>query len=205
MINRLIRTNGTELTGKTVATIDLQGIENRILSVRAIRTAEVYFTIRGELVVEVYQRDPIARVIDRSGRGYYIDEEGYIIPTSGNFCSHVLVINGEINEDCRKAKNIEDQGKGMDLLRDIFIMANYIRDDEFWQAQIMQVYINERQEFELIPRVGAHIIEFGAADEIDTKFEKLWILYDEGFRNKGWNQYDKINLKYRNQVVCTKR
>jgi cell division protein FtsQ len=65
--------------------------------------------------------------------------------------------------------------------------------------------VNGKGEFELIPRVGAHIIEFGKAEDIEEKFEKLWILYNEGFYNTGWNQYDKISLKYKNQAVCTKR
>jgi len=201
----LIQSDVPGLSGESIEDIDLQSIENRISSLKTIRNAEVYVTVRGKLVVEIYQRDPVARIIDRKGQGFYLDNEGYIIPLSGNFCSHVLVVNGNISEDCIKATNIKEQGEGMDLLRDIFDMVQYIHSDEFWQAQILQIYVNEEQEVELVPRVGAHIIEFGPPDDIITKFEKLWLLYDEGFRNKGWNQYDRINLKYRNQVVCTKR
>lgn len=201
----LIQRDAPELSGKSIENIDLQSIENRISSLKTIRNAEVYFTVRGKLIVEVYQRNPVVRIIDRMGHGFYLDEEGYIIPLSSHFSSHVLVVNGYISKDCIKAANIKDQGKGMDLLRDIFDMVQYIQSDEFWRAQILQIYVNEEQEYELVPRVGAHIIEFGPADDIVTKFEKLWLLYDEGFRNKGWNQYDRINLKYRNQVVCTKR
>ncbi len=201
----LIQSVAPELSGKSIENIGLQSIENKISLVKTIRNAEVYFTVRGKLIVEVYQRNPVVRIIDRMGHGFYLDEEGYIIPLSRNFSSHVLVVNGHIGEDCIKATNIKDQGKGMDLLRDIFDMVQYIQTDEFWRAQILQIYVNDEQEFELVPRVGAHIIEFGPADDIVTKFEKLWLLYDEGFRNKGWNQYDRINLKYRNQVVCTKR
>ncbi|KPK84366.1 MAG: hypothetical protein AMS27_10115 [Bacteroides sp. SM23_62_1] len=205
MLIRLMQSTANDLTGEALRDIDLQEIENRIHSLRAVKSAEVYFTVQGELVMEVYQRKPVVRIIDRAGQSFYIDEEGYIMPTSRNFCSHVLVVNGRISEECRKAKSTMEQGRGMDLLRDIFKMATYITNDEFWNVQVMQIYINEKQEFELIPRVGAHIIEFGPADDIETKFEKLWILYDEGFRNTGWNQYDRINLKYKNQVVCTKR
>ena len=65
--------------------------------------------------------------------------------------------------------------------------------------------MNGNGEFELIPRVGAQVIEFGKAVDMEEKFEKLWILYNEGFHNTGWNQYERINLKYKNQAVCTKR
>ena len=129
-VRRLMQLNNTELTGRAISDINLQEIEMRMLSVGAIRTAEVYFTVRGKLVVEVYQRNPVVRIISRSGDSFYIDEEGYLMPVSRDFCSHVLVANGRISEECKKAKYIGEQGSGMDILRDIFEMADYIRNDD---------------------------------------------------------------------------
>ena len=57
----------------------------------------------------------------------------------------------------------------------------------------------------MIPRLGAHIIYFGTAEDYMHKLFKLETVYTEGFRVLGWNQYDKINLTYKNQVVCTKK
>ena len=33
----------------------------------------------------------------------------------------------------------------------------------------------------------------------------LKLLYDQGLSRHGWNSYDRINLKYSNQVICKKR
>jgi cell division protein FtsQ len=86
----------------------------------------------------------------------------------------------------------------------VYKLAEFITNDKFWNSQIEQIYVNNNYEFELIPRVGSHIIELGRAEDLNEKFENLKILYLRGFNNLGWNQYEKISLKYKNQVVCTK-
>jgi cell division protein FtsQ len=69
----------------------------------------------------------------------------------------------------------------------------------------MQIYRSQKGEYELIPRVGAHQIILGTLDDFETKLENLQLLYQQGFKQHGWNQYEKINLKYSNQIICTKR
>jgi cell division protein FtsQ len=205
MIRNVLLRGGVSPTGKSLDDIGLQEIEDMIREIRYIKRAEVYTTIGGELVVDIHQRKPELRIIDRSGQGFYIDREGYIIPLSANYSPYVMVVNGAIGERYRRAASIYDLDPENNLLADIYKLADYIRSDKFWEAQIVQIYVNGKGEFELIPRVGAQIIEFGKADNMEEKFEKLWILYNEGFHNKGWNQYERINLKYKNQAVCTKR
>ena len=56
----------------------------------------------------------------------------------------------------------------------------------------------------MVPRIGPHIIILGSIDNYEAKFEKLWLFYTEGLKNVGWNQYLKINLKYKDQIVCSK-
>jgi len=205
MIQNILFRGGEKLAGKPFSEMNLQEVEDKIKGIKYIKRAEVYRTIDGDLVVEISQRVPVVRVIDRSGHGFYIDKEGYIVPLSPNFSPYVMVVNGAIGERYRNVSNISDLGQENNLLMDIYNITNFIRSDKFWEAQIVQIYVNARGEFEMIPRVGAQVIEFGKAEDMEEKFEKLWILYNEGFHNTGWNQYEKISLKYKNQAVCTKR
>jgi cell division protein FtsQ len=47
---------------------------------------------------------------------------------------------------------------------------------------------------------------FGEAKDFEEKFEKLKTFYTEGLnKTDGWNKYSTINIKYKNQVVCTKK
>ena len=205
MIRNVLLRGGNSLAGKSFDDISMQEIEDKIKEIKYIKRAEVYTTVEGELVVDIYQRKPELRIIDRSGQGYYIDREGYIIPLSPNYSPYVMVVNGAIGERYRRVKNIHELDPENNLLADICGLVKYIQSDKFWEAQIVQIYVDGKGEFELIPRVGAHVIEFGKADNIEGKFDKLWILYNDGFYYKGWNQYDRINLKYKNQAICTKR
>ena len=75
---------------------------------------------------------------------------------------------------------------------------------DFLASQIIQLYLNQNKEFELIPRVGNHVILFGDLDGMESKFEKLMLFYQKGVKQIGWNRYTLINLKYKNQLVCVK-
>jgi len=89
-------------------------------------------------------------------------------------------------------------------LCDIYKIAKFIHNDEFWNSQIEQIYI-KNNEYELIPRVGSQIILFGGVEDFNKKFVKLKALYKQGFSQVGWNKYKIINLKYSNQIICTKK
>jgi cell division protein FtsQ len=84
-------------------------------------------------------------------------------------------------------------------------IATYVDKDAFWKAQIEQIFVTAESEFVLIPKVGEHTIVFGTGDDIEIKFEKLMLFYKEGLSRVGWDKYSTINLKYKNQIVCTKK
>jgi cell division protein FtsQ len=100
-------------------------------------------------------------------------------------------------EDKEKDKNFS--------ICEIYELAKFIHNDPFWESQIEQIYRNDKGEYELIPRVGGHLILFGDYENYREKFRNLRAFYRKGLNNVGWNQYLKINLKYDNQIICTKR
>ena len=57
---------------------------------------------------------------------------------------------------------------------------------------------------ELVPRTGSHTVIFGSPDDAEEKLAKLLTFYRRGLRNIGWEEYRTINVKYKEQVVCTK-
>ncbi|MBA3972491.1 MAG: hypothetical protein H0X46_10205, partial [Bacteroidetes bacterium] len=107
--------------------------------------------------------------------------------------------------------SISDIGKdsllsALSLLDEIYAMANYINADKFWSAQIQQIYINKDRDMELVPLAGDHKIVFGDTTFMDTKFKKLLTFYQQGLNTTGWwDKYSIINLKFKNQIVCTKK
>ena len=197
--------------GKALGTIDLEAIERSLKARQIIGKAEAFVTEPGVLHIEISQKTPFVRIFNRYGQGYYLDRKGNIIPLTGNTSPFVLVANGFISEPfwIGQTLNIFDVKhdtltRSQNTIYDVYRLAEFITADRFWNSQIEQIYINNKYELELVPRVGSHIIELGRAENIEEKMENLKLLYQKGFNKLGWNQYAKISLKYKNQVVCTK-
>lgn len=202
----VIQNRQTKILGYPLGGINTDKMENLLNAFPSIKSAEIYKTIDGALNIDVVQRKPVLRIFNQKKQNYYIDSEGAIIPLSDKFTSHVLVANGFINEPFKHetATNIKETGE-QGTIMELFQLAEFISNHEFWNAQIQQIYVDKNGEFELIPRVGAHIIYFGEFDGYKEKFNKLYAIYEKGFNREGWNKYKTINLKYKGQVVCKLR
>lgn len=200
-----------KVLGEPVKLINTRKLEEHLSEREEIRQAEVYFTADGNLHLEIDQRNPIVRVVNESDRGYYIDDEGAIIPLSSGYSSHVLVASGEITGFFEVARMdrmncLENKdGKEKYSVCEIFELARFINGDPFWESQIEQIYRNREGEYELIPRVGSHLISLGEFEGYRQKFRNLRAFYKKGLNQVGWNQYLKISLKYDNQIICTKK
>jgi cell division protein FtsQ len=84
-------------------------------------------------------------------------------------------------------------------------MIKYIDDNDFWSAQIDQIYVDSNNDIDLIPRVGNQLIHIGTTENIEGKLKNLAAFYDKVLPEVGWNKYSVINLEYKDQIVCKKR
>lgn len=205
---RMLKDLGADTLGNTrVEELDLKTVESEIEKNPYVRSAEVYTTLDGMLYVNLQLRKPIVRVLHANGMGNYIDEDGEYVPLSRKYTARVPIVSGEINES-RFRSGISEMSitdKDTLLYDEIYALASFIQSNETWNAQIEQVVVDKNHEFTLIPKVGDHKIVIGKPEGLNRKFRKLELFYREGLSNTGWKAYDTINLKYRDQVVCTKK
>lgn len=193
--------------------IDIPGLEKALNSHPAIENAEVSADINGEVKIDVTQRTPVLRIINKDGESYYIDSRAKLMPLNENYSARVLVASGEINEPfARRYQFSVDQIKKNELFREVSLLddlldvSQYISKDSCLSQLIHQIYVNGDKELELFPAIGNHKIIFGEAKNIPEKFNKLLLFYTQGLnKSDGWTKYSAINLKYKNLVVCTKK
>lgn len=196
--------------GKLLPSINTHRTESLLYALPAVKQAEVYITSDSTLNIYIKQRTPILRIIDSYHRSYYIDEEGIIMPSSENFSAYTLLATGYITEwiPLRRNQSIflkDSTGQIQQTqLTGLYTLASYINDDELWKSQIEHIYVNPYKEYVLIPRVGSHVILFGDIERMEGKFNKLRKMY-KVMNATGWNVYSVINLKYKNQIVCTRK
>ena len=176
--------------GKALESIDTRAIENTLEKNSFVKNAECYITSGGKLKIDLYQRIPMMRVISSNGDNYYIDNEGKIMNANGK-AVRVTVATGYIDRKFAQDK--------------LFELAKFLKSDYFWDSQIEQINITTKQEIELIPRVGDHVLFIGKPEMYEIKFRKLKAFYKEALNNVGWNKYERISVEFNNQIICTKK
>jgi cell division protein FtsQ len=170
--------------------IDTEKLERAVEKHDMVAQAEAFLTPSGKVRVVVTQREPVLRVMGMYGN-FYVDKSGKIMPVSVRSTAWLPIACGYVERETATGN--------------LYKIALFLRDDAFWNAQIEQLYVHRNGEVELIPRVGDHRIMLGLPDGFEKKLENLRLFYEQAVPKFGWRKYSVINLKYRDQVVCTRR
>ncbi len=176
--------------GKALEKVSLSQLEKVLTSNPYIDEALCYKTAEGRVAIHVVPRIPILHVLNNVGEDFYIDQRGGTMPR-GHHHTDLIVLTGYVNK--------ATAGK---LYAPMGILLN---SDEFWNKQIQEIYITQNGEMEVTPRVGDHVILLGDTSDLSDKLRRMRIFYTEGLNKAGWNLYKTINLKFKDQVICTRK
>lgn len=203
----LVHGSTGKILGRPVKDVLVSAIEGKINGVRELKEAEVYMTIDGTLHVYVNQREPVMRVIPDNGGDFFIDEDGVVVRKRNLYTPRLHIVGGNINISSAMLNGVSvlDTSIKNSILKDIYYLVDYINKDDFWSAQIDQIYVDNNDEIDLIPRVGNQIIHLGTTENLEGKLRNLATFYDKVLPEVGWNKYSLINLEFKDQIVCKKR
>ena len=187
-------------------------IEEILKEMPEVEDAKVFMGLDGKWTIYGKIRKPVARIFNMKGESYYIDDKGKIMPLSPIYTARVVPVTGKIrdSQDSRSVNEIinNDSLKSISKLPQTYAITNYVCNDAFLNALITQIHVANNGDFVLIPRVGMQRIIFGKVDkptDIEERFEKLKVFYRQAMPYAGWGKYETINLKFKKQIVCTKR
>ncbi len=164
-----------------------------------IRNASLTIGVEGTVKANIEQRQPLVRVIPQTGESFYIDMEGNTMPLSTEFPARVMIASGRIPALKQHGPALQHQA-----LANIYVTALAVKADAFTTALTEQIYIDESGEIQLVPKIGNHIIILGDTSGVKEKLGKLRIFYRQGIKNDAWKNYGLVNLRFRDQIVCTK-
>ncbi len=204
--NTIIGKNGNPV-GRPVRDIRLSEVENTMSRYSELKTAEAYMTIDGIMHVYADQRTPVLRLMPNEGGDYYIDNEGIVVRRRNLYTPRLHIVGGNINisQAMLNGVSVLDTSIKNTILKDIFKLVKYINGHDFWSAQIDQIYVDNNDEIDLIPRVGNNRIHLGTSEDFEKKLRNLKVFYEKVLPEVGWNRYSVINLAFRDQIVCTRR
>ncbi len=191
------RSFGFPLSSMPIGVVDVERLEKVLNEEPFVKEVNVFVGSDNIVNIVLKQREPVLRIIDHNGLNYYLDEDGVKMPPSKNFTTRVLVATGNIppyQADYLKEKN--------GVLSQLYELSKILKADEFLKPMIEQIYVNNKGEFTLAPKLGKQKILFGRYTKVKDRLSRLKVFYKEVMPYKGWAKYKTIDLRYEGQVVC---
>jgi len=192
-------TNGGDnrIVGESFDNLNLKEIENELLKTKFIHNAEVYKDLEGTLMISINQSRPIARLISKKMNDRYISNTGEVLPLSKRYTARVLLIDGSYADDAN-LYNLNETETGRQLME----LLQFIEKDSFWKAQIAQMTMDKKGNIKIYTQVSKQIVDYGKPVDVEEKFRKLKIFYKDILPTKGWNTYETVSVKFKDQIVC---
>ena len=185
--------------GKAITVFNLQKLEVVLERNVWVRDAELFFDNNLLLHINILEKEPVARIFTNAGSSFYIDSSGGIMPLN-NKLNVKLPVFTSFPEDKKHLLSNDSM-----LLKQIKNLTMYMLNNKFWLAQVAQVDITADNNFEIVPTIGNHIIDFGDGDNYENKFRRLMVFYKQVLSYTGINTYSKISVRYNRQVIGTKK
>jgi len=195
-----------QIVGQNLRQVNFDRLESALNAIPFLNHAVVYTTIDNRLKVRVTERTSIARLIDENGVSALIDADGYLMPVSKISALRLPVITGSFGlEKSQVELNLHTSDSlAKPKLAEAYDISSLIYGDSLWKAQFQHLSFESNGDLVAYPQVGNHTIIFGSK-RLEEKLEALRIFYYEGMSQESWNKYKSINLKYKDQIVCTKK
>ena len=187
-VNKLLIEYNREVSSIQKVNLDLNKLEKSLNSQEMIEKSDVFVSIDGVLKAVVKQKTPIARIFDNDG-SFYVDYKGNRMPLSANFTARVPLVLGEIN------KNNND---------DLAELFRIIYDDPFLKKNIIGIEIMTDGSLKMHNRNFDYQIDFGKLNNVEHKFKNYKAFFQKAVLDSSLYKYKKIDLRFTEQVVCTK-
>ncbi len=187
-VNKLLIENNPDASAIRKDKLDLNKLEKAVSSNQMVEKSEVFVTIDGVLKAVVKQKTPIVRVFDGK-RSFYIDYKGNTMPLSANFTARVPLVLGVIRKQNSEAL--------AELFRKIY-------DDEFLKKNIIAIQIMPSGSLKMLNRNFDYQIDFGGTVNVDAKIRNYKAFFQKAVVDSSLYKYKKIDLRFTQQVICTK-
>jgi cell division protein FtsQ len=207
-VRQLVLESGEGVIGSPVGDVEMTAIEEQLRGLACVSDADLYHTMDGTLHVRVKQRLPIVRVFNSDGSSFYIDRDGWSMPPSDTYTPRVLVVSGQLAEPYREGEHLVNASDSLNAATrsdDILGLARTLSADPFWNALVDQVVVDANGDFELLPRIGGQRVAIGDGTDLERRLQKLRLFYEKGIPQTDWRRYARIDVRFADQIVCTKR
>ena len=189
-----------------IGSVNMEAIGKRLNANPWIESATSYVDLDGILNVSIIEYQPVLRVFGMNGTSAYLTAEGNLLPTSLGYTPHVLIASGNYALDKEHLnRQLCDTVEADQNLINTLQIFEAIERNEYLKNCIGQLYCNNKNEFEIVAKGIPSRIVLGDTDNLDDKLGRLEVFVRQKANGTEIKNFKKIDLKYKNQIVCTKR
>lgn len=179
-----------KIVGTPLMSIDTRHIEKYLSLFSNFEDVECTLNTDGKLSVRIQPMVPAIRVFD-GDKSYYINKEGKIIESKPNFFVDVPVVAGHFSSNFTPLQ--------------VLPLVKFIERDPVLAKLVGMIEAKDADNLILVPRIHGHVINYGDTNRLAEKRRALLAVYQKIMPYKGWDEYDTISLKFKGQVVATRR
>ena len=182
---------GRKLKGEALERIDLKGLEDYLSAFSNFESVECSINPDSRLRITITPIKPEVRVFTDKGNSFYINRYGKRIEADAEFYVDVPVLIAP--------KQYES------LIPGALSVIRYTGGDPDLSPLIAAYKIDGPNDLIIIPRLQGHVINFGDTTRLDEKKAAIMAAYRSVLPAKGWNTYDTISVKFKSQIVASRR
>jgi cell division protein FtsQ len=179
-----------KIVGLQLNQIDTRRIEKYLEKLGNFERVSCVVTAGGIMKVDIVPLIPVMRVFCGNS-SYYINKDGRHIDSNAEFFSDVPIVIGKFTRNFQP--------------RDVLPLVRYIESDKELSDLTGSIVAESPNNLILVPRIRGHVVNFGDTTRLDEKKRALLLFYRKVMPYKGWNEYDTISVKFRGEVVATRR
>lgn len=189
-----------------IGSVNMAGIQKMLYDNPWIENSSAYIGLNDTLTIQVKEYEPVLRVFNQYRQSVYVTAEGVIVPSSPIYTPHLIIASGNFDFPTPYRHGIvTDSIYANTGITESLTIAKAILKDDFLKDNIGQIYKDINNEYELsVNDLSARVV-LGDTTAIDKKLTRLRILLERFGGTEELVPYETLNLKYNNQIVCTKK
>ncbi len=188
-IREIINKDGKDILKQSLREVNVKEIEQKVSESPFVDSVQVSKDINGHLRLDIKANSAVARIKTLKNE-FYLTTKGEKMPLSKLNSADVILVSGDV-----KPNEYEDLSK--------FVQA--LKADDLLKNHIIAIQKVGQRSFNLIVNTGNYYIELGTLNNFEQKLHNLKLFYNQYIDFIGTEDYEKLSLKFVNQVVATKR
>ena len=190
----------------SIGSVDLMKIQKLLSNSPWIESSSAFIGLNDTLMISAKEYIPIVRIFNKKGQSVYVTRDGAILPSSKIYTPRLIIANGNFEfPTSDSSAQLSDTSYAESGISETLAITKAVLADDFLRGSIGQIYRNERKQYEIMVNSLPARVIVGDTVNIKQKMSRLHTLLEKHSGTDELLGYKTLDLRYNNQIVCTKK